>query len=92
MYRLQVTQVFGDEVLALKVTPEVSVDESSSSTLTQSIIYFYEPLPYTQRHCHHVRIEKAPVQTVAINDNYHYSILTLRFVLMEITKVVKPVH
>ncbi len=37
---------------------------SSSSTLTESIIFFWT-LSYTQRHCH-VRIEKGPVQTVAI--------------------------
>ncbi len=44
--------------------------------LNQSFSFW--TLSYTQRHCH-VRIEKGPVQT-------------LRFVLIEITKVVKPVH
>ncbi len=33
----------------------------------------WEPLPYTQRHCH-VRIEKAPVQTVAIKLKAHNSL------------------
>ncbi len=69
--------MFGDEFLAqglhFTVTPEVvklgtrtwfNEDQSSSPTLTESIIYFLT-LPYTQRHCH-VRIEKGPVQTVAI--------------------------
>ncbi len=61
--------------------------------LNQSFSFW--TLSYTQRHCH-VRIEKSP--------NCYYNIrshtiprislyaLTLRFVLIEITKVVKPVH
>ncbi len=67
--------------------------------LNQSFSFW--TLPYTQRHCH-VRIEKGPVQTVAIILEAHYIILefprislyalTLRIVLIEITKVVKPVH
>ncbi len=51
--------VIGDEFLALKVTAEVSADQSSSSTLTQSIIFFLNLVLYTERHCH-VRIEKSP--------------------------------
>ncbi len=49
----------------------LSADQSSSSTLTQSIISLW-PLPYTQRHCH-VRIKKA-VQTVAIKLEAHNSL------------------
>ncbi len=76
--------VFGDEFLAqglhLKshqrcsagIRTCLSADQSSSSTPTESIIYFLS-LPYTQRHCH-VRIEKAPVQTVAIKLEEHNSI------------------
>ncbi len=58
--------------------------------LNQSFSFW--TLSYTQRHCHD-RIEKGPVQTVAIILEahnfleYHYD-LTLRFVLIEITKVV----
>ncbi len=44
---------------------------SSSSTLTESIYIWI--LPYTQRHCH-VRIEKGPVQTVAIKLEAHNSL------------------
>ncbi len=64
--------------------------------LNQSLSFW--TLPYTQRHCH-VRIEKkGPVQTVANNirstqfPRISLYALTLRFVLLEITKVVKPVH
>ncbi len=67
-------------------------DQSSSSTLTESIIFFWT-LPYTQRHCH-VRIEKGPVQNCCYNirstqfPRISLYALTLRFVLIEITKVV----
>ncbi len=50
----------------------LSADQSSSSTLTESIISFWT-LPYTQRHCH-VRIEKGPVQTFAIILEAHNSL------------------
>ncbi len=50
----------------------LSADQSSSSTLTESIIYFLT-LSYTHRHCH-VRIEKGPVQTVAIKLEAHNSL------------------
>ncbi len=30
----------------------LSADQSSSSTLTESIIFYFSTLPYTQRHCH----------------------------------------
>ncbi len=50
----------------------LSSDQSSSSTLTESIIYFLT-LSYTQRHCH-VRIEKGPVPTVAIKLEAHNSL------------------
>ncbi len=46
-------------------------DQSSSSTLTESSFIFDPCL--TQRHCH-VRIEKAPVQTVAIKLEEHKSL------------------
>ncbi len=52
--------------------------------LNQSFSFW--TLPYTQRHCH-VRIEKG-TQFPRIS----LYALTLRFVLIEITKVVKPVH
>ncbi len=64
--------VFGDEFLALKITAEVSTDQLSSFMLTQSITSFFT-LSYTQRHCH-VRIEKGPVQTVAIKLDAHNSL------------------
>ncbi len=81
MYKLL---VFGDEFLAqglhLKshqrcsagIRTWLSADQSSSSTLTESS-FLFESLPYTQRHCH-VRIEKAPVQTVAIKLEAHNSL------------------
>ncbi len=50
----------------------LSADQSSSSTLTQSIIYFWT-LPYTQRHGH-VGMEKGSVQTVAIQLEAHNSL------------------
>ncbi len=50
----------------------LSVDQSSSSTLTESIISSWT-LSYTQRHCH-VRIEKGPVQTIAIKLEAHNSL------------------
>ncbi len=49
----------------------LSADQSSSSTLTESIIYF-QTLPYTQRHCH-VIIETGPVQTAPIKLEAHNS-------------------
>ncbi len=70
--------VFGDEFLdkglhlKLHFSSWLSVDQSSSSTPTESIIYFLT-LPYTQRHCH-VRIEKGPAQTVAIILEAHNSL------------------
>ncbi len=80
--------MFGDEFLAqglhLKsqqmssagIRTWLSADQSSYSTPTQSITSFLT-LPYTQMHCQ-VRIEKGPVQTVAIKLEarnfleYHY--------------------
>ncbi len=60
--------------------------------LNQSFSFW--TLSYTQRHCH-VRIEKGPVQTVAIILEAHFPIIicfNIKIVLIEITKVVKPVH
>ncbi len=61
--------------------------------LNQSFSFW--TLPYTQRHCH-VRIEKSPNCCYNIRSTQFPRIslyaLTLRFVLIEITKVVKPVH
>ncbi len=64
----------------------LSTDYSSSSIMTESIIIFLT-LPYTKRHCY-VRIEKGPVQTVAIQlEVQHFRLslyaLTKRFVPME---------
>ncbi len=82
--------VFGDEFCAqglhLKshqkcsagIRTWLSADQSSSSILTQSIIYFLT-LPYTQRHCQ-ARIEKGPVQTIAITLEAHNS-LEYRYIL-----------
>ncbi len=76
--------VFGDAFLAqglhLKsqrrcsagIMTWLSADQSSSSTLTESS-FLFDPCPYTQSHCH-VRIEKAPVQTVAIKLEAHNSL------------------
>ncbi len=76
--------VFGDEFLAqglhfkshqkcsAGIRTCLSADQSSSSTLTQSVFSFLT-LPYTQIHCH-VRIEKSPVQTVAIKLEAHNSL------------------
>ncbi len=50
----------------------LSADQSSSSTLTESIMSFWT-VPYTQRHCY-VIIEKGPVQTVAIKLEAHNSL------------------
>ncbi len=50
----------------------LSAEQSSSSTLTQSIIYFLT-LSYTQRHWQ-ARLEKGPVQTVAIKLEAHNSL------------------
>ncbi len=86
---------FGDEFLAqglhLKshqrcsaaIRTWLSADQSNSSTLTESHHLF---LPSTQWHCH-VRIEKDPVQTVAIHLEAHNSAI-----LLEITKIVKHVN
>ncbi len=61
--------------------------------LNQSFSFW--TLSYTQRHCH-VRIEKSPNCCYNIRRTQFPRIslyaLTLRFVLIEITKVVKPVH
>ncbi len=61
--------------------------------LNQSFSFW--TLSYTQRHCH-VRIEKSPNCCYNIRSTQFPRIslyaLTLRFVLIEITKVVKPVH
>ncbi len=61
--------------------------DSVSKNLTGLLLFFF--LQCTQRNCH-VRIEKGPVQTVAI------ILEALNFleyiVLMEITEVLKPVH
>ncbi len=61
--------------------------------LNQSFSFW--TLSYTQRHCH-VRIEKSPNCYYNIRSTQFPRIslyaLTLRFVLIEITKVVKPVH
>ncbi len=76
--------VFGDEFLAqglhLKshqkcsagIRTWLSADQSSSSTLTQSIFPFLT-LPYTQRQCQ-ACIEKCSVQTVAIKLDAHNSL------------------
>ncbi len=75
--------MFGDEFLAqglyLKshqkcsagIRTWLSADESSSSTLTESSFIFGPCLIH--RHCH-VRIEKGPVQTVAIKLEVHNSL------------------
>ncbi len=61
--------------------------------LNQSFSFW--TLSYTQRHCH-VRIENSPNCCYNIRSTQFPRIslyaLTLRFVLIEITKVVKPVH
>ncbi len=61
--------------------------------LNQSFSFW--TLSYTQRHCH-VRIEKSPNCCYNIRSTQFPWIslyaLTLRFVLIEITKVVEPVH
>ncbi len=61
--------------------------------LNQSFSFW--TLSYTQRHCH-VRIENSPNCCYNIRSTQFPIIslyaLTLRFVLIEITKVVKPVH
>ncbi len=76
--------VFGDEFLAqglhLKshqkcsagIRTWLSADQSSSSTVTQSIIS-YRSLPNTLIHCQ-ARIEKGSVQTVAIKLEAHNSL------------------
>ncbi len=78
--------VFGDEFLALKVTV---------TGFCRPVKFFHTDsinhLPYTQRHCH-VRIEKGPNCRSTQFPRISLYALTLRFVLMEITKVVKPVH
>ncbi len=75
--------VFGDEFLSqglhLKsqqrcsagIRTCLSADQSSSSTLTESSFLFDPCL--IQRHCH-IRIEKAPVQPVAIKLEAHNSL------------------
>ncbi len=59
------------------------------------LVMSFWTLSYTQRHCH-VRIEKSPNCCYNIRSTQFPRIslyaLTLRFVLIEITKVVKPVH
>ncbi len=61
--------------------------------LNQSFSFW--TLSYTQRHCH-VRIEKSPNCCYNIRSTQFPRIslyaLTLRFVLIDITEVVKPVH
>ncbi len=63
--------------------------------LNQSFSFW--TLPYTQRHCH-VRIVKGSCPNCCYNirstqfPRISLYALTLRFVLIEITKVVKPVH
>ncbi len=57
--------------------------------------FYFWTLSYTQRHCH-VRIEKSPNCCYNIRSTQFPRIslyaLILRFVLIEITKVVKPVN
>ncbi len=92
--------VFGDEFLAQGL--HLKSHQRCSAVFLQVkffhtdwIIISLWSLSYTQRHCH-VRIEKGSVQTVAIkleahnSLEYNYMLEKLRFVLMEITKVVKP--
>ncbi len=93
--------VLGDEFLAHGL--HLKSHQRCSAAFCRPVKFFHTDwiiislwsLPYTQMHCH-VRIEKGSVQTVAIKlevykipriSLYAY---TLRFVLMEITKVIKP--
>ncbi len=87
--------VFGDEFVAHLKSHQRCSDHCRPGKFfhTDWIIISLWFLSYTQRHCH-VRIEKSSVQTVAIKFQFPRISLyasTLRLVLMEITKVVKPV-
>ncbi len=78
--------VFGDEFLAhglhLKshqrcsagIRTCLSADQSSSSTLTESSFLFDPCLIHRDTVMTHVRIEKGPVQTVAIKLAAHHSL------------------
>ncbi len=86
--------VFGDEFVA-----HLKSHQRCSAAFCRPVKFFHTDwiiislwfLSYTQRHCH-VRIEKSPncCYTIRFPRISLYA-ETLRFVLMEITKVVKPV-
>ncbi len=92
IYWMYKSLVFGDEFLAQGL--HLKSHQRCSAAFCRPVKFFHTDwiiislwfLPYTQRHCH-VRIEKHPVQTVAIKLEAHNS---LEYHYMEITKVVKP--
>ncbi len=67
--------VFGDEFLAqgLHLKSHQKCSAGIKFFHTDWIIIYLWSLSYTQRHCH-VRIEKTPVQTVAIKLEAHNSL------------------
>ncbi len=85
--------VFGDEFVA-----HLKSHQRCSAAFCRPVKFFHTDwiiislwfLSYTQRHCH-VRIEKSPncCYTIRFPRISLYA-STLRFILMEITKVVKP--